>query len=125
MTLERLLRQVDGWPHVLFGPVLLIFSGRIAKALGVHEGALVAFVLAFTLYGVVVVLGVRRGGVPRWLAALAIGMNGLFVMAVATSLAVSDVTTFGTVLHAALILNGVAVTAMLIRLSRTRVPPAT
>ena len=123
VTLRRLLRSVDGWPHVAIGPILLVFSARLADAVGVSRTGLLVFLVVFTLYGVVVLLGSRAAEVPRWLAAVAVVVNVAYVGVVALSLVVSDLTTPGAVLHAVLVLNGLGVTAVLLRLSAAQFRP--
>ena len=118
VTLSRLLRHVDGLPHVVVGPLLLVFTVPLARALGLDAVALMVFLVLLTAYGVVVLWGLRAERVPGWLAVIAVIANGLFLAAIVTSLAVSDLTSWGRGLHLLLLVNGAVVTVLLIRCAR-------
>lgn len=100
--------------------MLLAFADSLGDVGGVSTKALHLFLVVFTLYGVVVLFGLRRGAAPPRLAGLAIAMNAAFVVVVAVSAALSDLTSRGSVVHVLLILNGLGVTGKLVWLSRTR-----
>lgn len=57
-------------------------------------------------------VGLRGGRVPRWLAVVAVATNAAYVLVVGLSLAVSELTPWGYGIHAVLLLNGAVVTAV-------------
>lgn len=118
LDLPGLLRYVDGWPHLLLGPVLLAFAGPLAEATGVGVRPLIAFLVAFTAYGVVVLVGLRDPSVPRWLATEALAANVAFLVVVSISMLLSDLTTLGWWVHGLALLSGAGTTVMLLRESR-------
>ncbi len=110
-----LLRNVDGVPHVVLGPLVLLGHKQMADAIGVPRQALLVFAAAFTLYGVVVLVGLRPASVPGWLMVTAVLGNAAFLMAVMLSNAVHDLTVAGRWAHVLVLLSGAAVTTVLVR----------
>jgi len=72
-----LLRRVDGLPHVILGPLLLAGLTPLERSTGASRSSLVAILVTFTAYGVVVVAGTHKPGSPppQWLVPLAVTAN--------------------------------------------------
>ena len=73
----RLLRRVDGVPHVVLGPLLLAAVRPLERVTGVPQRTLTAILVPFTAYGAVVVVATHERGtpVPPWLVPVAVAVN--------------------------------------------------
>lgn len=95
--LPSILFTMDGVAGVIGGVPSLLFSHRIANAVGMPHHLVQNFLLVFTSYGVVVLLGLggrRATGnnehIPRWLTAVALVVNAAFLGTVGFSLSYFD-----------------------------------
>lgn len=95
--LPTFLFNVDGVAGVMGGVPCLFLSRRMADSVGLPRHLVENFLLIFTGYGVVVLLGLRGRGhvskdehVPRWLTAAALVVNAAFLGSVGFSLRVFD-----------------------------------
>jgi hypothetical protein len=93
----RLLRRVDGLPHVVLGPLLLAGLRPLERLTGASRGSLAAILVPFTAYGVVVVVGTQNLGSPppRWLVPLAVTANIVAVVVGSAAVARPSLTPLG------------------------------
>ena len=76
-----LLRRVDGYPHVVLGPLLLAGLTPVGRVTGASRGTLAAILVPFTAYGILVVAGTRNPDEPpQWLVPLAVMANAAAVV---------------------------------------------
>jgi hypothetical protein len=117
----RLLTHADGLPHVIFGPLCLVFSTTLSHSLGVPLRPTQYFLIAFTAYGGLVLWGLRRhprGDVPNWLVKVALAGNGVFLGAVTASLVaygwmLRRLTMLGWWLHGGMLASAVCVLGLI------------
>ena len=107
----RLLRRVDGVPHVVLGPVLLAAVSPLERVTGVPRGTLTAILVPFTAYGVVVVAATRERdtSVPSWLVPLAVAANTGALVVGSAGLRHRGLTPWGRVASGGLALGAVRV----------------
>ena len=110
-----LLRRVDGIPHVVLGPVLLVASAPLARWTGASRSTLAAVLVPFTAYGAAVVAGTagQAGSPPRWLVPLAVTANAAAVGAGTVAAVRADLTPLGRVAGAGLAAGGVGMLLVL------------
>lgn len=115
-----LLRNVDGLPHVIIGPVLLWKREPLERWTGVPKKALTAILLPFTAYGIAVVAGTQRldAPSPRWLLPLAVTANSAAIAAGLAAATHGRLTLLGRLAGGGLAAGGVRV------LMALRRPPA-
>lgn len=115
-----LLRNVDGLPHVVLGPVLLMKVEPLERRTGVPRRVLAAVLLPLTAYGLAVVAGTRRldAPSPRWLLPLAVTANTAAVVAGPVAVTHRHLTLLGRMAGGGLAAGGVRV------LMALRRPPA-
>jgi len=104
-----LLRRVDGLPHVVLGPLLLAGLTPLERLTGASRAGLVAFLVPFTAYGVVVVVGTRKPGSPppQWLVPSAVTANIAAVMVGSAAVARRRPTPLGRLAGGGLVAGGV------------------
>jgi hypothetical protein len=104
-----LLRRVDGVPHVVLGPLLLVALAPLERLTGASRGTLAAILVPFTAYGVLVVAGTQEPGAPppRWLVPLAVTANAAAVVVGSAALTRRDLTPLGRLAGGGLAAGGV------------------
>lgn len=112
-------RKADGISHVALGPITVALVSPLSDWLGVSTGGLVAFLIAFTAYGVVVAMGTRRRRASTALVKVGITANAIFVAVTAWSLAASPLTSAGLIAHCLVIPSGAMVVAGLLHVLRS------
>lgn len=112
-AIVRQWRLADGVAHLILGPIIIIAVAPVSDLLGLPTGPLLVFLLLFTLYGAVVVLGTRRDQVSDQMLLLGVAANAVFVVVVAGTALMARPTSVGLAVLLAVMSSGVVVAGAL------------
>jgi hypothetical protein len=121
-TQVDLLHRVDGIPHVVLGPVLLVLAPLLGPALGVPVAALAGFLVAFVGYGALVLVLTSDGRGAAGLPVLAVKANLACLAAALLAQGAYDLTPLGSVVATLLAGSSAVVAWRVVRLAAGPVP---